>query len=539
MNSLKQCTLRTLLGVTAVASLLLSPVTAHAAAGDIYEADAGSNTIYKFTPAGTKVAFATGLNSPAGLAFDQAGNLYAADRGSGSIFKFTPAGQKSTFATGLQNPGFLAFDAAGNLFVPEHIKSEAVNNVVKITPAGTKTVFASGLYGPSGLAFDSAGNLFVADGSVNSAPAIYKYTPSGTRSTFAAGKIGGFPRGLAFDGNGNLYLADAHSVQKFTPDGTQSTYATINGDDGPAALVFDAANNLFVSVPTVFKNDTIFKYSPDRQGVNFATGMSYPNSLAIEPPRGKPINIATRLNVQTGENVLIGGFIITGTGGKSVVIRGIGPSLSALGVQGALQDPILELHYPGGGFFNTNDNWKDTQASQIQATGLAPTDDREAAFSYNLPPGNYTVVMKGKNGGTGIGLIEVYDVDQANGKLANISTRGQVGTGGNVMIGGFILGANGARVIVRGLGPSLTNAGIAGALSDPRLSLRDSNGTEIAANNNWTDSQAAEIQATGVAPSNDFESAIVATLPNGNYTAILEGVSGATGVGLVEVYNLQ
>jgi sugar lactone lactonase YvrE len=535
MNLLTRCliTIR-FLGVAGLASLLLSPATARAAAGDIYEADSSSGAINKFTPAGGKTVFATGLNIPAGLAFDRAGNLYESDEGSGTIFKFTPAGAKTTYATGLKNPTGLAFDAAGNLFVLENnVASQPSNDVAKITPTGTKAVFAGGLWGPKGLAFDTAGNLFVTDGSINSSPAIFKYTSTGTKSTFST-NIDEFPTGLAFDSNGNLYVGGGNLIRKFTPAGAESTFVTSPDNSG---LAFDAADNLFVSAPSASRNKSVFKYSPAGQETTFASGLSGPTGLAVEPPRGKSINISTRLNVQTGENVLIGGFIITGTGGKSVVIRGIGPSLAAAGVQGALQDPILELHYPGG-FFNTNDNWKDTQANQIQATGLAPTDDRESAFTYNLPPGNYTVVMKGKNNSTGIGLIEVYDIDQSSGKLANISTRGQVGNGADVMIGGFILGANGARVIVRGIGPSLGSAGIAGALSDPQLSLRNADGAEIAVNNNWKDTQAAEIQATGVAPSNDLESAIVATLPNGNYTAILQGVSGATGVGLVEVYNL-
>lgn len=504
-----------------------------AAAGDLYDADFNNSAIYKFSPAGARTTFASGLGGPIAVAFDQAGNLYEADYYTGTIFKFTPAGAKTAWATGLKNPYALAFDSAGNLFVAETLTSSSTpdKDIVKITPTGTRTVFAAGLGSPRGLAFDSTGNLFVSDTS-GATYAVLKFSPAGTKSTFAAPSA--FPRGVAINRQGDLYVAAGNAIEKFTPDGTKTTFASAPSANG---LAFDAAGNLFVSTDN--GTNKILKFAPDgTQTVFVSSYISAPQGLAVEPARGKSINIATRLNVQTGENVLIGGFIITGTGGKSVVIRGIGPSLAAAGVQGALQDPILELHYPGG-FFNTNDNWKDTQASQLQATNLAPTDDRESAFTYNLPPGNYTVVMKGKNNSTGIGLIEVYDIDQSSGKLANISTRGQVGNEASVMIGGFILGANGARVIVRGIGPSLGNAGIAGALSDPQLSLRNADGAEIAVNNNWKDTQSAEIQATGVAPSNDLESAIVATLPNGNYTAILQGVGGATGVGLVEVYNLQ
>jgi hypothetical protein len=245
------------------------------------------------------------------------------------------------------------------------------------------------------------------------------------------------------------------------------------------------------------------------------------------PPRALALNIATRLGVQAGENVLIGGFIISDTGGKSVVIRGIGPTLGSFGVQVALQDPILELHYPGR-FVNTNDNWKDTQATQIQATGLAPSDDRESAFTYNLGPGSYTIVLKGKNNGAGIGLIEVYDIQPSAGKLANIRTRGFVGSGDNVMIGGFILGGgNGAaRILIRAIGPSLAAFGISNPLQNPTVTLRDGNGTQLNYNNDWAEDNGTEIYLSGLGPSNQAESAILMTLPNGNYTAVAGGLNG-------------
>jgi hypothetical protein len=223
------------------------------------------------------------------------------------------------------------------------------------------------------------------------------------------------------------------------------------------------------------------------------------------------------------------------------VLRGIGPSLTAAGVSGALQDPIIELHLPNGSI-RVNDNWKDgASPDAIQQSGLAPGDDRESALLEGLGPGNYSVVVKGKNNTIGVGLVELYDVTTNSAttlKLANISTRGFVGTGDNVMIGGFILGGNGGKVIVRAIGPSLSSAGIASALPDTFLSLRDGNGTELASNDDWKNTQLAEIQATGIPPSSDRESAILMTLPNGNYTAIVSGYQGATGVALVEAYNL-
>ena len=265
------------------------------------------------------------------------------------------------------------------------------------------------------------------------------------------------------------------------------------------------------------------------------------------------LNISTRMRVLTGEEVLIAGFIITGSDQKKVIIRGIGPSLNGVGV--TLADPTLELHQ-GNTTLATNDNWKindqtgQSQEADIRATTIPPTNDLESALVATLNPGAYTAILAGKNGGTGVGLVEVYDLAQAaNSKLANISTRGFVDTGNNVMIGGLIVGGGSgggtAKVIVRALGPSLTGSGIAGALGDPTLELHDGSGTTLATNDNWKindqtgQSQQAEIEATTIPPTNDLESALVAILAPGNYTAIVRGAGDTTGVGLVEVYNLQ
>ena len=265
------------------------------------------------------------------------------------------------------------------------------------------------------------------------------------------------------------------------------------------------------------------------------------NTSEFSAAIGQLLNISTRLQVLTGDNVLIGGFILTGSDAKKVIVRGIGPSLTSFGVPGALQDPFLELHDINGAIIGTNDNWRDTQESEIEATGLAPTDDRESAIVMTLASdSNYTAILRGTNDTTGVGLVEVYDLDQAaNSKLANISTRGFVDTGDNVMIGGFISGNGVAKVIVRAIGPSLTSFGVPGALQDPTLELHDINGAIIATNDNWRDTQESEIEATGLAPTDDRESAIVATITPSNYTAIVRGNNDTTGVALVEVYNIQ
>jgi hypothetical protein len=246
--------------------------------------------------------------------------------------------------------------------------------------------------------------------------------------------------------------------------------------------------------------------------------------------------------VQTGDNVGIGGFIITGSVPKTVLLRAIGPSLSG-SVPNPLTDPMLELHGPPGFVTIINNNWRDTQEAEIQATGIPPTNDFEAAILASLTPGNYTGVVRGNGNATGVGLIEVYDLDTAAAsKLANISTRAFVQTGDDIVIAGFILGNNSGndRIAVRGLGPSLTGFGVPNALANPTLELRDNNGTLLFANNDWQDNpaHAAELIAAGLAPTNDLESGIATTQPPGLYTALLAGQNNGTGVGLVEVYDL-
>ena len=251
-------------------------------------------------------------------------------------------------------------------------------------------------------------------------------------------------------------------------------------------------------------------------------------------------NISTRLSVQSGDSVLIGGFIIAGTEPKKVLLRAIGPSLTSFGVSDALTDPILELH-SGAAILATNDNWMDApNKEEIINSTLAPNNGLESAILMTLSPGAYTAIMSGVNNTTGVALMEAYDLDTTvDSKLANISTRGLVQTDDNVMIGGFIvLGSNPQRVIVRAIGPSLADFGVDGALGDPTLELHNPDGSTLASNDNWRATQEAEISATGLSPAKDLESAIVATLPPNAYTAIVRGVNGTTGVALVEVYAL-
>ena len=246
--------------------------------------------------------------------------------------------------------------------------------------------------------------------------------------------------------------------------------------------------------------------------------------------------------VQTGDNIGIGGFIITGTAPKHLIVRAIGPSLTEFGVTNPLADPVLQIR--GSPSFGTisNDNWRDSQEAQIKADGIPPTNDREAAIDATLPPGAYTALVSGKGNTTGVAMVEIYDLDTAAAsKLANLSTRAFAGSGGNLIIAGFILGNHGGqdRVVLRGLGPSLASFGVPNSIADPVLQLRDADGTLIMSNDDWQDNptQSAQITAAGLAPSNSRESAIAATLSPGLYTVLLSGVNDTTGVGLVEVYD--
>ena len=207
---------------------------------------------------------------------------------------------------------------------------------------------------------------------------------------------------------------------------------------------------------------------------------------------------------------------------------------------GALADPVLELHGPPGFVTIINDNWGDPGGI---IGGFPPLNDLESMIDMTLPPGAYTAIVSGKDNTSGVALVEVYDVNQGvDSKLANLSTRALIGTSDNIVIAGFILGGNSGndRIVARGIGPSLTAAGVPNALADPSLELRNSDGTLLVANNDWQDdpAQAAELTAAGLAPANQLESGIAATLSPGPYTALLAGLNNGTGIGLVEVYDL-
>jgi sugar lactone lactonase YvrE len=398
--------------LTFVFAILLVPISARAGVRVLYDTDTSNGSINKFPNLdGGAITFASGLGRPEGLAFDGSGNLFVADNQAGTIFKFTPNGTKSPFNSTVSSPFSLAIDGNNNLFVSQLDFSTGNTQsgmIFKITSTGTKTTFASGLTIPTALAVDSSNNLFVADFAVAT---IFKFAPDGTKSTFTQQN---FPiGGMAFDSLGNLFVADSQNgiIFKFTSGGTKSTFAS--GLNQPGALAFDGLGNLFVTACC----NAILVFNPDGTMGSF-TGGGAPAFLAFGPAPPPPadlrqlLNISTRGRAGTGDEALIGGFIVTTSGQPkgAVVVRAIGPSLTARGVAGALQDPMLELRDSTGALVASNDNWKDTQQGPIQATGLAPTDDRESAILMPLGAGAYTAIVQGVDDTTGVALVEVYNV---------------------------------------------------------------------------------------------------------------------------------
>lgn len=513
-----------------------------ASADNFFVANFGINTITRYNADGIGVPF-TGafINGPNGLALDSSGNLYVSTN-SNVIRKFSPAGvDLGVFAsTGLNGVMGLAFDSQGNLYAANF----GGNTIEKFSPNGIDLgVFANVIGRPTGLAFDSSGNLYV--GSFGNT--IARFAPNGTPlPDFTSFNLNN-PVGLAFTSSGNLYAANSGSdtISVFSPVGLDLGTLASSNLSGPYGLGVDSASNLYV-VNSVTATVDRFLFG----GIDaiFATTGFSPSFIAVQRTPTL-VNISTRLNVLTGENVLDGGFIIVGAGTKTLLIRGLGPSLAAASIMDTLADPVLELHDGAtNALIASNDNWKvsDTGGSQqavIEATGIPPTNDNEAAIYVTLQAGAYTVIESGKLNTTGIGLVEVYDLTPGFGpELANISTRGFVDTGDKAMIAGFIAASSSGgsgQVILRALGPSLASAGVLNPLLDPTLELYDSNGVLLAANDNWKDTQQTEIEATGIPPTNDAEAAIVRTFAPGGYTAIVRGKNDTTGVGLVEAYNLH
>ena len=377
-------------------------------------------------------------------------------------------------------------------------------------------------------------------GTVRFSAATYSAGEDAGIATITVGRIGG--------------TAGTITVSYATTDGTANANTDYTRASGTLTFAAGETTKTFtislIDDPATEPDETVTLTLSNATGGAILGTPSTATLTILDNDRSSPpaqlLNISTRLRVQGGDKVGIGGFIITGNVVKRIIVRGIGPSLTVGGqpVAGRLQDPVIELFDGNGLLITTNDNWKDSpDRADIETSGLAPTNDAEAAIARTVNPGAYTAVLYGKDQSEGIGLVEAYDRDQGGAsELANISTRGFVDRGDNVLIGGFIAGARpgATNVIVRAIGPSLTGKGVPEALQDPTVELVNRNGDRLDFSDDWrTSGDQAEVTARGLAPQDERESAAFYTVAPGDYTVIVRGKSETTGVGLVEIYNVQ
>ncbi len=343
-----------------------------------------------------------------------------------------------------------------------------------------------------------------------------------------------FPGGFPLYRNGQMIGAIGVSGDGVDQDDLVAASGTVDFLTplaiGADTTIFEGARLPYAKFPrdptgTLGENDAVVLAAP--HAIIFSDGL---------------VNISTRMTVGSGENQAIAGFIISGSASKDLLLRALGPSLAPFGIPDVLANPALEIYDQAGALIASNNDWQSTQPEAIAASGLAPGNDLEAAVRLTLPPGAYTAVMSGEAGGAGVGLVEVYDLNPGpDSKLANLSTRGLVGTEDGVMIGGFIVGGTTgcAKVVARALGPSLGALGVGGALADPMLELHDANGALVTANDSWEETQALDLEAVALAPGDAREAATLGWLTTGAYTVVVRGSGGTSGVGLIEAYGVQ
>ncbi|HZZ20386.1 MAG TPA: immunoglobulin domain-containing protein [Opitutaceae bacterium] len=571
---------------TGSAALLDGPVGIAADSnGNIYVAEQTNNIVRKFTPAGVSSTFAgtagavgsadgTGAAAsfrlPAGLAVDPSGNVYVADYGNDTIRKITPGGVVTTLAGVTSNPGHkdgtgtaasfylpvgLVSDSSGNLYVAE----QANNDIRKVTPAGVVTTLAGAAppIVPVGQQAPLAGH---ADG-------------TGALAEFNA------PYDVAVDANGNLYIADSGN--------NEIRFATFSAapqiQTQPASQSVTTGGSATFSVSAVGSTALSYQWNFNNNAISGATGSSYTVSGAQASDAGsysvtvtdnagsttsssatlgvfapgtqtaRLTNISTRALVGTGGNILIPGFHIAGSGTETLLVRAVGPTLASFSVTGVLAQPVLTVLDGSGAVIATNTGWGSASnsaqiASVTQGVTFALTaGGADSALLVTLQAGaSYTVQVSGLNATTGVALAEVYEISYTgSARLSNISTRAQVGTGGNILIPGFVISGTGTeKLLVRADGPVLTTFSVTGALAQPNLEIL-SGSSIVASNAGWgTATDAAQIATAAVGvtfalPVGSADSAEIVNLAPGPYTVQVAGVSNSTGVALAEIYEIQ
>ncbi len=527
----------------------MAPTAFSFVVGHYYTSNYFSRVITQYNGTGMAVGSYT---VPSALGDDVRGLAFGAD---GLLYADMARGSAGFAVHALQSDGTVVTSYAGPVYIAGNASYGKIamdNRYLYVCGQDTLTRFLLGdplsgtpIYTGFGIVDVKPlpnGHLFVATGS-----SVDEITTSGTlvrRVQLTGGQFFSSIRGIEYNPATNILFVTHLGYSSFN-----FRIMRVNATTGAllSSTEFNYADDLFIdssgSLLVGSTNQIPRFYSQDLvPGSNLGSAQQ---TFVAQYAPAQALNISTRMRVETGNNVLIGGFIINGNAPKNVVVRGIGPSLAPFGIPDVLADPTLELRDSSGAIVRQNDNWQDdpAQAAQLTTLGLGLQNPNESGLIASLSPAAYTAALAGKNGGTGVGLVEIYDTNPGgDSQLANISTRGFVLTGSNVMIGGFILGgANNTHVVVRGIGPSLAPFGLSPVLDDPTLELRDSNGALLVSNDNWQDDpvSAAQLTARGLAPTNAAESGIQVSQFPGAFTAILAGKNGGTGIGLVEIYNVH
>ena len=498
----------------------------------LYGLSVNANQLLKSTDGGATwtTMFVPVAGTPSAMVLDPLapGTIYAAGHLAGGVYKSMDGGSTwvSTNATLLN--------------VPDYPSSSGVWNL-RIVPGPTPALFAISYQSCVYRSLDGGVTWTLASSGLpqlSGASSCYASLLDLSNSTAAPAMLF-----VSRAGTGAAVLSYTHDASLLTPtcslNASPSTIAE-GGSSTLSALCSPTPTSYVWSINTGFSSSASGgTVSPTQtttytvQGVN-ANGSSNVASVTVLAPSPRLVNISTRAKVLTGNEVLIGGFIVQGSTPKTIVVRARGPSLAA---PNTLANPTLRL-MSGQTILRINDDWQSaTNAAELQASGFAPSHSLESAVMITVNPGAYTAIVSGSDGGTGMGIVEVFEVDHPENPLVNISARGSVLTGDDVMIGGFIIqGSAPQTVVVRARGPSLAQLGLTGTLANPMLRLYTGS-TLIETNDNWVDAaNAAQVQSSGFAPANSQESAILITLNPGAYTAIMSGVGNTTGIGLVEVF---